>query len=67
MTEETITVKREDLEEIRRVWYALDGLDGILRNPERTQLLFVESILRVIMDKFNTAFADIDDLLRESK
>ena len=66
--EETITVKRADLEEIRLIWFALEGLDGILQEAAGNGQYFnVESVLRIIRDKFNTAFEDIDDLLRESE
>ena len=66
MTDETIMVKRADLEEIRRVWVALDGLDGILSDKERDPYHRTGTILKIIMDKFNNAMDDIDDRLRES-
>ena len=68
MTEETITVKRSDLEEIRLIWFALSGIHGILcETAGNSQYFNVECVLRIIRDRFDAAFEDIDDLLRESK
>ena len=68
MTDETIMVKRADLEEIRLIWFALSGIHGILREAAgNSQFFNVECVLRVIRDRFDTAIEDIDDLLRESE